>query len=308
MKTTSDKDETEVQKTQANHINGATLVRKREIVDVHCVKVNSHTLFAHIYHGIWLQVQRVGVARFNLDKQDDGGCKYTEEEYAEKWVELANGYLKQISNALGFKEIIQACDYFNQNRKYRDSCHQSIFLDEDVSPILSFNRINHFEPDTAYMKPYPVVSLSSLLHWKVLSLLVLDSGYLDITTEQSFQLYRPPVNINYVDSHFHMDKLRWRIGSSDFPQFNTDREDFLQLLLPKELDKIVNHERLRTLQIWLEDLDVLLDSKKVVAVGECGLDRTDRPSSKEYEKQKDILRKQEKIAKHKRLPVEVIHI
>ncbi|XP_063399041.1 uncharacterized metal-dependent hydrolase YabD-like [Mytilus trossulus] len=104
-----------------------------------------------------------------VHSSDDVGCNYTEEQYEQKWVELVNGYLKQISNAFGFKEVTQACDY-----------------------------------------------------------------------------------------------------------------------------------------IWLEDLEGLLDSKKVVAVGECGLDITGRPSSKDFEKQKDILGKQAKIAQQKRLPV-VIH-
>ncbi|CAC5383704.1 unnamed protein product [Mytilus coruscus] len=213
----SDKDETEVQKTRANHINGATLVKKRGRSYPLCkgkfIHPRRHTLRSHLPRYLapstacWSCKFQFGQARFvqihiqEVHSSDDGGCMYTEKEYEQK--------------------------------KYRDSCHQSSFLDEDVSLILSFNRINQFEPDTAYMKPYPAVSLSSRLHWKVLPLLVLDSGYLDMSTEQSLQLYRPPVDINYmyVASHLHMDKLRWRVGSSDFPPFNTDKDhikDFLQ--------------------------------------------------------------------------------
>ncbi|CAG2223317.1 tatD [Mytilus edulis] len=348
----SDKDETEAQETRAKHINGATLIKKRGRSCPLCkgkfTHPRRHTLRAHLpwylypSTACWSCKLQFGQARFvqihmiEVHSSDDVGCRYTDEQYEQKWVELVNGYLKQISNAFGFKEVSQACDYVNQNIRFRESCHQSTFLDEDISPILSFNRINHLEPDTAYMKPYPAVSLSSLLHWKVLSLLTLDSGYLDTSTEQRLQLYIPPVKINFVDSHFHLEKLRRRVGSSDFPQFNTDKDqikNFLQFgisnyCFPKkwpsssEREKIredkrvrltfglhprtVNYESPRTLQIWLEDLEGLLDSKKVVAVGECGLDITDRPSSKDFEKQKDILRKQARIAKQKRLPV-VIH-
>ncbi|CAC5385263.1 unnamed protein product [Mytilus coruscus] len=161
------------------------------------------------------------------------------------------------------------------------------------------------------MKPYHAVSLSSLLHLKVLSLLHLDSEYLDITTEERLQLYGPPVIINYVDSHFHMDNLRWRVGSSDFLRFNSDRDqvtDFLQFGISSycclNICQVVWKNKRRSKDKndpWLARKSSQLckpknsrdmagrftctfELQKVIAVGECELDITDTLSSKDLEK------------------------
>lgn len=45
---------------------------------------------------------------------------------------------------------------------------------------------------------------------------------------------------------------------------------------------VVGVELQRVIDIWVDNMKHLLDSKKVINVGECGLNTSDRPSSREW--------------------------
>ena len=70
--------------------------------------------------------------------------------------------------------------------------------------------------------------------------------------------------------------------------------------------RIVGGELQRVIDIWVDNMKHLLDSKKVIAVGECGLDTSDRPSSREWKKQVSTFKLQTKMARDKNLPI-IIH-
>lgn len=193
-------------------------------------------------------------------------------------------------------------------------------------------------------KPFPVSSLAALLHWRILSLLRKDSGLINFTTEKILQVYH--TENNFIDSHFHLDTLLRRVGSSDSAQYSTCKRvgfsdfcsfsgssDHMQFMIAnfcfptswptsKKREKIreekrirltfgihpriVNTESKRTLELWVGELRHLIRSQKVVAIGECGLDTVDRPSSSQYQKQLETFRAQVRIAKDINLPI-VIH-
>ena len=67
--------------------------------------------------------------------------------------------------------------------------------------------------------PFPVSSLASLLHWRILSLLRKDSGLINFTNEKILRVYH--TENNFIDSHFHLDMLLRRVGSSDSAQYST---------------------------------------------------------------------------------------
>ena len=70
--------------------------------------------------------------------------------------------------------------------------------------------------------------------------------------------------------------------------------------------RLVNLEPSRKLEKHLKDLEILLDSRKLVAVGEFGIDTKDKPSPAELDKQIYVLEKLAVLANTKKLPV-VIH-
>jgi len=139
----------------------------------------------------------------------------------------------------------------------------------------------------------------------------------------------------FIDSHFHLDTILKRVGSSDFFQFTIEASynDVMQFGIanfcfpsswPSSHERevireekrirltfgihprIVGGELQRVIDIWVDNMKHLLDSKKVIAVGECGLDTSDRPSSREWKKQVSTFKLQIKMARDKNLPI-IIH-
>ena len=70
--------------------------------------------------------------------------------------------------------------------------------------------------------------------------------------------------------------------------------------------RLVNLETKKQINKWLADLDILIDAKRVVAIGECGLDHQHYTSKRDIERQAEVFENQLQIAKGKHIPV-VIH-
>jgi len=111
----------------------------------------------------------------------------------------------------------------------------------------------------------------------------------------------------------HNDKIEYAIANYCFPtawpsskERDEIRKDSRVKLTFGIHPRIVGAETQRTLDVWLRDLEYLLTSKKVVAIGECGLDSSDRPTSREMGKQVKVFKKQLEIAVTKKLTV-VVH-
>ena len=94
----------------------------------------------------------------------------------------------------------------------------------------------------------------------------------------------------------------WR-STSD--RRNMRRDKRLQMTIGIH-PRIINLERSDKLKEWIKDMRSLIDSRGVVAVGECGLDSTDNPNSRELKKQVNVLEDQLKLAKERNKSV-VIH-
>ncbi|CAC5415566.1 tatD [Mytilus coruscus] len=68
---------------------------------------------------------------------------------------------------------------------------------------------------------------------------------------------------------------------------------------------MVSRETKRQIESWLSDLEVLVEAKKVCAIGECGLD-AQQASERDISRQVEVFDSQLQLAKVKQLPV-VIH-
>lgn len=66
--------------------------------------------------------------------------------------------------------------------------------------------------------------MAIVLHWRILAMVPKDAGIQDLKTIRKFQLYTPLLIIKFTDSHFHLDTLLKRVGSSDFFQFTIEKE------------------------------------------------------------------------------------
>lgn len=265
---------------------------------------------------------------------DEFNCKFNTEKHGELWTKLMNGFLTSIMDALGLHKVEEIINYVNNNKLFQDSCQQSVFLPEELPNLTVFNGVNHLSA-AVVSKPYPASSLLSLTHWRILALLRKISKFEDITTEKLITLYSPPNTTYFIDSHFHFEKTLKKIGSSDFFQFTTETNynDKIQygianFCFPNSYPssrqrgmlrniegmmmsfgihpRFIQGEKQRNIDIWIEDLKHCLKSKRVVAVGECGLDITDKPTPREYRKQVSVFQSQIELARTSDLPL-IIH-
>ena len=141
--------------------------------------------------------------------------------------------------------------------------------------------------------------------------------------------------VRFVDSHFHLDMYSKETRYSGLPSmiWEEDENVELQFLVAnycfshnwpsinqrQEIRKDsrlhitfgihprqVNLETKKQINKWLADFEVFIDAKRVVAIGECGLDHQHYTSKRDIERQAEVFENQLQIAKGKHIPV-VIH-
>lgn len=187
---------------------------------------------------------------------------------------------------------------------------------------------------------YPPTHISSLLHWKILATLIFQTGNSEnlIHLDRQELIYKctKTEEIQVSDAHLHMDMICKTARSSGLPQYKWEDYDrtfkvaylIANFAFPdkwpstnrrEEIRKdtrikttvgihprLVNLEGKKGVERWLKDLDILAGARRVVAIGVCGLDSTDRPSSIELQHPSSTFEAQLKVAKKRNLLV-VIH-
>lgn len=254
------------------------------------------------------------------------------------WVEKMNGLLDALWRKLKLKSLNEMLEFVCRDKRFR-KCGNAFFHPSDVDPIKEFNRINNLKTDVLH-RSYPPLHIYSLLHWKTLALLLEITG--DVENKEKYESEQPlrkeKPEICVADAHLHLDillksksvrysdlplyeqefedrhyKVSHLVSNFCFPHHWPSTSDRRNMRRDKRLQmtigihpRIINLERSDRLKEWIKDMRRLIDARGVVAIGECGLDSTDNPNSRELKKQVDVLEDQLKIAKERNKSV-VIH-
>lgn len=270
------------------------------------------------------------------NSESEGHCYG--EQYGNIWVERMNGLLLELCQQYNRTTLDQLRDHVNTDVRFK-ICNQAFFHSTDMKFVKLFNLQNHYDVQLVH-SVYPPTHISSLLHWKILSMLIFQTGNSEnlIHFDKQELLYKC-TNIKEIqvsDAHLHMDIICKTARSSGLPQYKWEDSDqtfkvaylITNFAFPnkwpstnrrEEIRKderirmtigihprLVNLEGKKGVERWLKDLDILAGARNMVAIGECGLDSTDKPSSRELQHQSSIFEAQLKVAKKRNLPV-VIH-
>lgn len=259
-------------------------------------------------------------------------------EYEERWVHMMNGLLREIATRLE----TSVPDLVKLVKKDRDfvGCQTSVHHWDSLPLLRVFNQINRYDEADIPHKVSPPTGVHTLLHWRVLAILLRKTETTEnmITFQEELDLH-PPCSrrviietTELVDTHFHMDAFLREIRCSELPPFIWEDVEVKYLVSnycfphdwPSSRDRecirkdprirmtygihprVVNLESRRQLDDWVTDLKTLLGARRVVAVGECGMDNKDHPSKRELTRQVEVFQQQLQLAKSTKLPV-VIH-
>lgn len=261
--------------------------------------------------------------------------------HGKRWVHLVNGLLQGISEQLRVTTE-SLVEYVRMHADF-SRCSTAVHHCNDIPLIELFNQTNHYCTSTTAVshKVYPPANIHSVLHWRILSILIshTESGENLVSLEKELDLH-PYVfrasskDIILVDTHFHLDILCNQTRCSGLPAPISNENDItLNLLIANycypnnwpsssRRQEIRKDQRLRftygihpnlakstpqrKLQGWMDDLSTMLETRKVVGVGECGLDVRGETSGKELDRQIKVFKQHLRLAKSRKLTV-VIH-
>ncbi|CAG2249195.1 tatD [Mytilus edulis] len=257
------------------------------------------------------------------------------EEYQSVWTELMNGLLLELCQRYDKKTLDHLVEYVRTEAVFKQ-CQSAVFHWTDI-PLLNFyNKKNRFDVEVIHAV-FPPSAIYSLVHWKILALLLKGTEDAEnlITFEKEISLYQCSIQkaIMVTDSHFHLDKMKqqarfsglpiykWKDGESvyqirhlvanyAFPRRWPTIEEMGEIRRDRRIrstagihPRIVKGEEMSVLNSWITDLEMLICVNRMIAVGECGLDSSDKPNSKELKKQVHVFEEQLRIAKRQHLLV-----
>ncbi|CAG2199895.1 tatD [Mytilus edulis] len=274
--------------------------------------------------------------------------QWDEDEYGESWVQLMNGLFRELA-------VMNNVEYPEGLMRYVSEIMAEVrtnrnFTEQELSLVRLFNQLNNYPAlQGKKLKSKAVYSLHSLIHWKVLVIVLSKLQSDQQHWLKTFEEYKSAAGIplgplaiklsgpiSIADSHFHLDTLLVRTGCSGFHELSDfgTREYYKTCMMfmvanfcfpsswpnssqRTELRKTpsvhfsfgihprtVNSSSSSNLQRHLADLEYLVKSSRTVAIGECGLDTSDRNIN--LSKQIEYLEKQLQLAVKNSLPV-VIH-
>lgn len=144
------------------------------------------------------------------------------------WVELVNGFLEAIQKGMECSSLDGLCEIANGSIHF-ERYSEPTLQDADLASMALFNELNGFQTQnsvqnlkSSLQKPLKV---HSLLHWKIMSLLLVKTGNIEnLSHFEQKKPFRTVVHkereeknekndITLVDSHFHMDIYLKRIQS-----------------------------------------------------------------------------------------------
>ena len=255
---------------------------------------------------------------------EQSGCHTsTFDEDMDNWADIMDQFLQFLCVKFNVNTFQHLVDMINDSNMLPQS--SSPLNPIDLSLIKNYCQVRKIADD---IKFDPITCVAVLLHWRVLLVLLqqLAPQYLFEVRNFSPAFFRPTA----IDSHLHLYQIRKELSRPSLslhecvhlidPQLmysvscvisncvyptswpvNIVKEENVYLSFgvhPRMASDIHNNT-------W-ERLDQLLKSDCTVAVGECGLDYSANPSSKEISQQKDVFRKQLCLAASLKLPL-VIH-
>ncbi|XP_063436457.1 uncharacterized metal-dependent hydrolase HI_0454-like [Mytilus trossulus] len=306
------------------------------------VNVRRHVLRAHVpwytapLLACWTcQLQFGQQGAFTIHCNDYHNSEQThgyKEEFLVDWVELMNGLLIELCRQFAVSTLDKLVT-FAREMSTLEQCDKATFHQTDLPFLLNFNRINHFHSSSAYTV-FPPSNIHSLLHWKVLALLIKSSedseNLLSYNCKLSLcKITSHPIH-TVIDTHFHWDKFFLQARFSGLPSYIWEEQDNEKFQIRKLISNFVFPSR------WTAclDGDLLREDKRILhtigihpkvagnqvgrnfnelkrripgnflAIGECGLDVSQ--GEKDIREQVKVLRVQLELARDYKLPV-VIH-
>lgn len=217
-------------------------------------------------------------------------------------------------------------EFVNRDPDVAGKCGRTTILKEDSTWLVLFaghNQLPKGQGDVLF----PCQSVPSLCHWKVLSLLVYQTGSPEqiLGMERRCRLLesRP---LQYVDSHFHLDMLRRRTGVSGIPSEGCGDAELLHGIanycFPRNWPSSSQRQNIRQdprtfgihpkvagfeprwrLEEFCKKLEALLGVRGLVAIGECGIDIAENQTPATMELQKYLLERQVVMAAKSTLPL-----
>ncbi|CAC5398171.1 unnamed protein product [Mytilus coruscus] len=129
-------------------------------------------------------------------------------KHGNKWIYLINGLLDEICKRVSVK--FECLVKFVQEHRDFSICSDGVHHWSDIPLLKLFNEVNRYKPSHLIHSAFPPTDPHSLLHWKILALLIshTESGENLITFEKELELHpfqRRKQSIPLVDSHFHLD-------------------------------------------------------------------------------------------------------
>lgn len=192
-----------------------------------------------------------------FEKAKHTACDSPESLDKETWVHLINGLLLFLTQKLGLASFQELLDLVNEKGVF---INLLVFNPQEVALLRHYESINGLYP-TADFRRQPFVSAASLLHWRVLSSIILDltkeeqdqvtshrtaafydvnggivpstlplppadfgSGSPDGATPSIEVIEEPPLQCEYIDSHFHLDTLISRRHIRNFQDADLELE------------------------------------------------------------------------------------
>ncbi|VDI19468.1 Hypothetical predicted protein [Mytilus galloprovincialis] len=142
-------------------------------------------------------------------------------------------------------------------------CDKASFHQTDLPFLLNFNRINHFHSSSAYTV-FPPTYIHSILHWKVLALLIKSSedseNLLSYNCKLSLcKITSHPIH-TVIDTHFHWDKFFLQARFSGLPSYIWKEQDNEKFQIRKLISNFVFPSR------WTAclDGDLLKEDKRIL--------------------------------------------
>jgi hypothetical protein len=162
-----------------------------------------------------VQLGQVGAVRLHIELH-----RYRESSLPE-WVELMSGLLLELCRQI--KQItLEKLSEFVSESPFFYQCRNTFFHPTDIAFINQFNRLNKFDVDVLHAV-HPPVDVYSLLHWKLLALLIKTSenseslhSFNNKVKLYSITSFTPSI---VIDAHFHWDKFVIQARFSGLPSY-----------------------------------------------------------------------------------------
>ncbi|CAC5415383.1 unnamed protein product [Mytilus coruscus] len=169
------------------------------------------------------------------------------DEFLVDWVEMMNGLLIELSRQFKVSTLDKLVT-FARDMSTLKQCSKASFHQTDLPFLQNFNKINHFHSSSAHTV-FPPTYIYSLLHWKILALLIKSSEYsknlLSYSCKMSLcKISSYPIH-TVIDTHFHWDKFFLQARFSGLPSYIWEEQGNEKFQIRKLISNFVFPSRWR---------------------------------------------------------------